>query len=80
MPLPLLGTLLALAEASTHWSGFRWAGYALTLIAQFLAWLAWLEAKRQPPFVPVLYRCPRCNELGDLVALRGHRCALRRVA
>lgn len=71
-PLPILGVLLEVAEMATHWPVFRWAGWALGLVAQVLALYYWSRARTAPP--AVLYACPRCGFLGDREAVEAHRC------
>jgi len=79
--LPILGLLLALAEAATCWPGFRWASLTLSIAGQCLAAWAWWKARHQP--VAVTYACPyRCGFIGDRLACHIHaeRCEVARWA
>jgi len=79
--LPIIGLLLAVADSTTHWPGFRWAGVALTIGGQCLVSWAWWKARHQP--VAVTFGCPyRCGFLGDQLACETHaqRCQAPRWA
>jgi hypothetical protein len=69
--LPLLGLLLAIADAVTHWEFLRWLGYLFSIVGQFLAVTAWLKSRRSPQ--AVTYACPnRCGFLGDQAGCDAH--------
>ena len=79
--LPIVGLLLAVADAATHWPPFRWAGYTLSVVGQALAAAAWWKARHAPP--AVMYACPnRCGFLGDAAAVDAHaeHCRVQRRA
>jgi hypothetical protein len=70
--LPIIGALIAVGEAATHWLPFHWAGIALSAFSWGLWIVGYLKIRNAP--VGVLYRCQSCAFLGDEPAVEAHKC------